>query len=171
VNADNSIIRGTAWIAFALYVAGEIVAAQPFSGALKMFRWLSSLGCIALLAHIACAFQFRHNWSESAAYADTARQTAALTGWNWGGGVYVNYLFALVWIVEVIRLWASRSTVEYGTGWRAHVLHGFFLFMFLNAAVIFVHSPARWLGLALCLGLVATWVFPRTPSGEALLSK
>ena len=170
MNATNWIIRGTAWLAFGLYVTAEMIAGRHFPGAFRMFRWLSSLGCAALLAHIGCAFQYRHGWSHSAAYADTARQTAALTGWNWGGGIYLNYLFALVWFAAVVRLWSGR-TPEVQRGWRLRMVRAFFLFMFLNAAVIFVHSPARWIGLALCLILVAGWVFPRTRPEQPLLRK
>jgi hypothetical protein len=170
MNADNWIMRGTAWFAFALYVAAEMIPRRDFPGARKMYRWLSSLGCAALLAHIGCAFQYRHGWSHSAAYADTARQTAALTGWNWGGGIYLNYFFALVWFAEVVRLWSNR-TPELRRGWRVHIVRGFFLFMFLNAAVIFVHSPARWIGLALCLVLVVGWVFPRTLAEPPFFAK
>src|SRR6185295_17486741 len=65
--------------------------------------WLDSarlfwtVGFAAFLVHVACAFHFYHDWSHAKAYDDTARQTAAVTGWNWGGGLYINYLFAMVW--------------------------------------------------------------------------
>jgi hypothetical protein len=145
--SNDWLIRGTAWLAFALYVAAEV----------KKSRWLNSLGCAALLYHIAAAFQFRHGWSHSAAYADTARQTAALTGWNWGGGIYINYLFALVWGCEVARAWVSPRTVAPSRTW---ILRGFFLFMFLNAAVVFAHGWVRWLGLLGCVALIAVWLSP-----------
>ena len=33
---------------------------------------------------------------------ETARQTAAVYGVAWGGGVYVNYLFVGVWLAELL---------------------------------------------------------------------
>jgi len=140
VNGDW-FIRGTAWLAFALYIAAEA----------KRSRWFNALGCAALLVHIALAFQFRHGWSQTAAYVDTARQTSALTGWNWGGGIYINYLFAGVWLWTVLPSWTKPI------GWQTWLVRGFFLFMFLNAAVIFVPGPARWLGAIGCLALIAVW--------------
>ena len=142
------LIRATAWLAFALYVAAEG----------KKSRWLNSLGCAALLFHIGLAFHFRHDWSHSAAYADTARQTAALTGRNWGAGIYINYLFAFLWVGDVTRSWIKPRPVSGSQSW---ILRGFFLFMFLNAAVIFVPGPIRWLGLMGCLVLVGVWLTPR----------
>jgi hypothetical protein len=146
--SNEWLIRGTAWLAFALYVAAEA----------KKSRCLNSLGCAALLLHIAAAFQFRHAWSHSAAYADTARQTTALTGWNWGGGIYINYLFAVVWMSDVARSWIRPPSVSRSQPW---ILRGFFLFMFLNAAVVFVHGSVRWLGLLACVTLVGVWLWPR----------
>ena len=144
---EDWFIRGSAWLAFAFYIGAEA----------KRSRWLSTLGCAALLFHIAAAFQFRHGWSHSAAYADTARQTAALTGWNWGGGIYINYLFAGIWTWTVLRSWTKPIDSQ------TWLVRGFFLFMFVNAAVVFVHGPIRWLGLLGCLTLVAVWL-SRRPS-------
>ena len=141
---EDWLIRGTAWLAFALYIGAEA----------KKSRWLNALGCALLLFHIAAAFQFKHDWSQSAAYADTARQTAALTGWNWGGGLYINYLFALLWVWQVVGSWRKGQIAISSQTW---IVRGFFLFMFLNAAVVFVHGPARWFGLLGCLALAGVW--------------
>ncbi len=156
---DDVLIRGTAWLAFAGYVAGE--AACRFRGqsgrSLRAWRWLTTLGCASLLLHMLAAFHFRHGWSHAIAYADTARQTAALTGWNWGGGIYVNYAFALAWVGVVVRSWTGGVAVAPPGSRAAWAIRGFFLFMFLNAAVVFVPGPARWAGLVLSLLLVGLW--------------
>jgi hypothetical protein len=34
------------------------------------------------------------------AVLETARQTDAVYGVSWGGGVYVNYLFVAAWLTE-----------------------------------------------------------------------
>jgi len=142
----EALTRGTVWLALTLYVASELAARRSHRGAA---RWLNALGCSAFLAHVACAFQFYHHWSHSAAYADTARQTAQLTGWNSGAGLYINYFFALVWVATVIT--PPRGPI-------IGMVRGFFLFMIFNGAVVFVHSPIRWFGLLLCVALIGCWL-------------
>jgi hypothetical protein len=51
----------------------------------------ASIGCLAYLAHLAAAFHFAHGWSHAQAYEHTALRAWEVTGWRWGGGVYVNY--------------------------------------------------------------------------------
>src|SRR5438093_12395347 len=105
------LTRGTVWLALSLYVAGEIVktARRPCeSGAVG--RWLNSVGCTAFLAHVASAFQFYHDWSHSAAYADTARQTEELFGWNWGGGIYFKS--------REITTFVPSDPFDYASSWQ-----------------------------------------------------
>ncbi|HWB03986.1 MAG TPA: hypothetical protein VG796_13245 [Verrucomicrobiales bacterium] len=142
------LTRATVWLALSLYTGSEIllVAEHPHDS-----RALHTFGCLAFLAHVACAFAFHHHWSHAAAYADTARQTAQLTGWNWGGGLYINYLFAAVWCAESLWSWISASGYFHRPRWITRTVCGFFLFMVFNGAVVFVPGPARWYGLLLCL--------------------
>jgi len=142
----EALTRGTVWLALTLYVASELATRRSHSTAA---RWLNAIGCAAFLAHVACAFQFYHHWSHFAAYADTARQTAELTGWNSGTGLFINYLFALVWVATVIT--RPRGAI-------IGIVRGFFLFMIFNGAVVFVHSPIRWFGLLLCVALIGCWL-------------
>src|SRR5262245_10734208 len=102
--ASAWLTHGTVWLALSLYTAAEVMRARA-----QMARALNTAGCAAFLAHVWCAFAFYHQWSHAAAYADTARQTAELTGWNWGGGLYINYVFALVWAGEVVWEWAAPA--------------------------------------------------------------
>lgn len=156
MSADDWLVRGTAWGALVFYVSGEIINARQRRAVARVV--LTALGCAALLVHIIVAFHYRYHWSHGTAYADTAAQTAAITGWNWGGGIYINYLFAFVWMVEIVRSWVHRreTTVNLWT----LITRGFFLFMFLNAAVIFVRGPGRWFGLVCCLALIGAWLWP-----------
>ena len=157
---DELLTRGTAWAALWLYAAGEIHRSlQGGSATSGAVRWWSTLGCGTFLMHIVCAFQFYHGWSHAAAYADTARQTAALLGrnWNWGGGLYVNYLFALVWLGEMTWSWCRPGGYVKRPRWLTHGVRGFFLFMIVNGTVVFVQGPMRWVGLCLCLVLLVSW--------------
>jgi len=161
------LTRGTVWLALTLYVAAELaMASKPGPAANAIGRWLSGIGVTAFAGHVVCAFHFHHDWSHAAAYSDTARQTMELTGWNWGGGLYVNYAFALVWLGELIWWWASPTTHARRPQWIGALVRGFFMFMILNGAVVFVKGPMRWYGLTLCVLLATAWWQRSKPSSR-----
>jgi hypothetical protein len=120
VDIADWLTRGTIWLALSLYVAAEMAAAFRL-GVWRTVaaRWLNSLGIAVFLLHVVCAFHFYHQWSHGVAYADTARQTAEFSGWNWGGGLYLNYLFTLVWLSELIWSWNSPTTFARRPRWIA----------------------------------------------------
>ena len=151
----ESLTRGTVWLALTLYVAGEIVMRRASSSVAA--RRLNTLGSVAFLAHVACAFHFYHAWSHSVAYADTARQTAEMVGWNSGAGLYVNYLFAAVWVADALWGWITLAARPVWVTWA---IRAFFWFMIFNGAVVFAHGPMRGYGLLLSLALIGSW-WPR----------
>src|SRR3954470_19546310 len=95
----------TVWLALAAYAIATalIVRSSPRA------RWLWTVGCGFYVAHVLCAFAFFHHWSHAAAYEETARQTRALIGWDWGGGLFVNYLFTLVWVADLLWWWLAPA--------------------------------------------------------------
>src|SRR5688572_30163507 len=118
MDTGESLTRGTVWLALSLYVAGELAKTRRHVGPVRdADRWLNTAGCAAFFAHVACAFHFYHDWSHTTAYADTARQTAELLGWKWGGGLYLNYAFALVWLGEVVWSWAKPKSYVDRANW------------------------------------------------------
>ena len=152
------LTRGTVWLALSLYVAAEMVAAfRTGASTSAIARWLSGLGAAIFLLHVVCAFHFYHQWSQAVAYADTARQTAEFSGWNWGGGLYLNYLFAFVWLIELTWSGASPTTFAHRPRWIGRAVRVFFMSMIFNGAVVFARSPMRWYGLVLCVLLVVCW--------------
>ena len=163
--AGEWLTRGTVWLALTLYVASEIIPAAKGRPRLAG-RWLNTLGCAALLAHVAFAFNFYHHWSHTEAHAETARQTGELFGWYWGGGLYFNYIFALVWLGEVTWTWANPAGFLERPKWITNAIRCFFLFMILNGAVVFPRGLARWFGLALCLLLTGCWWPRRTATSR-----
>ena len=150
------LTRGTVWLALSLYVAAELTVAFVRDGT-GVARWLYTLGVAVFVLHVLCAFHFYHQWSHAVAYADTAQQTAAFSGWNWGGGLYVNYLFTLVWLSELAWWWASPTTFSRRPRGIGRGVRGFFMFMIFNGAIVFAHSPMRWFGLVLCMLLAISW--------------
>jgi hypothetical protein len=152
----EELTRWTIRIALLLYAAATLTgrcgrAAEPAN---RRARLLWTLGLMAYLAHIASAFHFTHHWSHAAAYRDTARQTAEIFGWHWGGGLYVNYAFTLLWPVDAACWWRSAECYRRRPGWMVLTLHGVFLFMIFNATVVFAAGAVRWLGLLMCVALM-----------------
>jgi hypothetical protein len=164
VDPAEWLTRGTIWLALSLYVAAETVAAFGTGDfATRSTRWLNGLGFVAFLLHVVCAFHFYHQWSHSVAYADTARQTAEFSGRNWGGGLYLNYLFALLWLGESMWSWVSPTTFAFRPRWVGWFFRAFFMLMIFNGAVVFARSPARWYGAGLCALLAISWWRRRRP--------
>ncbi|MBI3878745.1 MAG: hypothetical protein HY301_01600 [Verrucomicrobia bacterium] len=150
MSLDASLLFGSAWLALFLAAAGESWR-RPRTHDLARVLW--TLGGLALVLHLVFAFQFRHHWSHAAAVADTARQTREFTGLDWGGGVWVNYFFAALWLADAAWWWLRPESFADARRWLL-LTRLFFLFMWLNATVIFVSGPQRWLGLTVCAAAV-----------------
>src|SRR5947209_7649561 len=103
--------RGTARVAVMLYLLALSLRllADGRRNWQASARWSWTVGGIAYLLHVICAFQYYHDWSHAAAYTATARQTAAVVGWDWGGGLYANYVFTVVWLADILSWWRSRD--------------------------------------------------------------
>ena len=145
----------TIWAALLLYTAAEYGRTRVPAATWARPAWL--LGGAAYLAHVAAAFATHHGWSHAAAYAYTAARTDALLGLAWGGGLWVNYAFTVLWVGEA--LWWQGWPAGYGRRARAWkpAVRGAFLFMIVNGAVVFVDGPGRWLGVAIVAALIAIW--------------
>ena len=157
MTASDLLVRATAWLAFAAYIGGTTVASlRTSSGRVFQRFWLA--GAALLLVHLLCAFHFKHGWSHAAAYADTARQTREVTGLDWGGGVYFNYLLVMVWLADAANRLRANPVILPVACRRSMVI--FYAFMWFNAALVFVHSPMRWVG-ALAFVSLAAFVWRR----------
>ena len=152
ITNGQSLTRWTVRIALLLYFAALI-------GPRSTARTLYTLGLLFYLTHVAAAFHFFHHWSHTNAYIETARQTNALFHLNWGGGLYFNYAFSLLWLIDAIWWWTAPEArpervqrVEWAynhrPAWLAATIHGFIAFMAFNATVIFAHGPVRWIAAA-----------------------
>ncbi len=148
----------TVWLALIAYTIGTALWLTPRRAdrSLAAARWSWTLGCALFLAHIVCAFSYFHHWSHDDAYRETARQTAEVTGWQSGGGLYINYVFAAAWLAAVLHSWLAPESFR-TSRWIA-AWHGFVFFMMINGAVVFVHGPTRWLGILLCAVVTIAWL-------------
>ena len=123
-------------------------------------RWawpVWTLGAFLCAVHMALAMGLHHDWNHAAAIEATARQTQAVYGVNWGGGVYVNYAFLALWTAEVMwwraspRRYLSRSAA---TTW---IVRSFYLIVLLNAAVVFASGARAVAGVLLIASLLWIW--------------
>ena len=145
----------TARLCFLLYVLALGLRLRRRNRAARI-AW--STGFVVFALHMIAAFQFEHHWSHADAYAETARKTAALTGLDWGGGLYMNYLLAVVWLADVLWwLLGPRSYLHRPAAIEATV-QGYFAFLWFNATVVFGHGPIRPIGAVafVALAILAT---------------
>lgn len=151
------LTRSTVRVALLFYVGGLAlhVSARGRQRQLEWARLFWTCGCLVFLAHVACAFQFYHHWSHAAAFEATAQRTLEVTGTDWGGGLYVNYAFALIWISDVAWWWCAAKSYRTRPRLVEWSVQSFMAFIAVNATVVFGVGPVRWWGLAVSLCLAA----------------
>src|SRR5688572_11673932 len=144
------LVYVTAWIAMGSYFAALVA---PPSSPWRRRIW--TLGWLAFLAHVAAAFHLVHHWSHAEAAEATTRRAAELTGSPAPSGIYFNYVFLLVWSADVAWQWLAPQSYARRRWPIAWLVHGFLLFMVVNAVIVFGHGPTRWLGAAALVVLLA----------------
>ena len=159
MNRGELLTRLTVWLALGGYALGAamLLLARGRAQWLARARWGWTVGCAFFLAHVVCAFTFFHGWSHDAAYRETARQTAEMTGVRWGGGIFLNYLFAAAWLGDVLWWWLAPSGFAQRSPRLAAAWHAFFFFIVFNGTIVFGKGPVRWLGAVICVALAALW--------------
>jgi len=158
------LLRGTIWLSLLAWVIAEWQRSLDMqSGQGGRAAWTG--GAISAVVHSALAFHLRHGWSHDAAYADTARQTAAVIGLDWGGGIFFNYAFLAVWTGDA--LWGHIAPGSFARRPRGvdRAVRAFLWFMFLNGAVVFTRGWMRALGAAAVLAVAAAWYRRAWPRG------
>lgn len=129
-------------VALAAWMAKRPQSARVF--------WSLSFLCYG--SHVLSAFNFQYHWSHDAAFAETARQTAAVISVQWGGGLYINYLFTAVWALDVFWIWWDTQSYQY----RDPLLPGIYVlqcdsrFWFPICSVVWPGGrSAAWWGLGM----------------------
>jgi hypothetical protein len=170
MNRGELLTKLTVWVALCAYAAGAmmLLVAQGRAQWLPRARLAWTLGCAFFIAHVACAFTYYHGWSHAAAFRETECQTAELTGLRWGGGIFLNYLFAIAWLTDVLWWWLAPAGFARRPPCLTAAWQGFFFFMVFNGTVVFGKGPVRWLGMLICAGLaVAWWTKRRRPASQS----
>lgn len=156
-NTSNESIKLSAALPVLLWCLGCGVAFARRSDS-PMHRVCWALGSVLLLFHVAVAFHLGHGWSHHAAWEHT-RQSG-----GYGDGIFVNYAFALVWLVDAIWVCVSFRSYLARPRWLNWTIHGFLAFVVFNAAVVFGGTLARiafTLGFLFPVGTVATLMYER----------
>jgi len=115
--------------------------------------WTAAAG--VYLLHVAAAFHFVHHWSHAEAFDHAVKRTYEVVGVATGIGIWINYGFTLVWLVDVF-LWGLdlRLAQHPDTGrprWLAMLRSpviwlpwiAFFLFITFNATMVFEGGATR----------------------------
>jgi hypothetical protein len=153
MSLDEILILWSARLAVGL-VLMAIFLTDPIgrgNSAASQGRLAWTLGCLLLWLHTGFAFGYAHGWSHTAAFKATAEQTARVTGWYWGGGLYVNYGTLILWTADVVEWWRTHYPVLYRSTYRHRFVRFYLLFMTFQASVVFVASPARSVAVTLWL--------------------
>ena len=117
-------------------------------------RTVWTAGCVLFLVHVAAAFHYHYGWSHATALRETARQTAEVTGVESGSGLYLNYLFTILWVVDVAFWWLRPERYLQRSAFWDWGLHAFFLFLAFNATVVFEEGAVRWAAVAVLTAVV-----------------
>ena len=118
----------------------------------RLITWVWLLGALFAMAHSLGALMTFHHGSQEAALESTAEQTEQLLGFRFGLGLYVNYLFVVVWLADaVFRLLAPSRYVLLPKWYRRSVI-GFLVFIAINGAIVFKSGWIRIIGVScVCL--------------------
>lgn len=158
--------RSSIWLALVFYAVSVVIQLLSHSQRTSESRYADNLarmtwtlGCLCYMAHVGLAFQIHHGWSHKAATLSTMEQTQSTTGIRTGVGIYVNYFFTLVWVFDASNWWIA-GVKRYAARRRitTALLHGFFLFMIFNGAIVFATGPARYLGIAVIFTVVVAYI-------------
>jgi hypothetical protein len=157
----RAAMLATIWLALAGFVAGEAGKSRHRRTGIEP-RWAWAVWCAGLVAcvtHILIAMAHRHGWSHEAAVLETARQTAAVYGLAWRGGVYVNYVFVGIWLAQLAWWRIAPQRFHQRPVWMLWAERAFYFVIIVNAAVIFAAPDRRLAGAAVTGALVAAWLW------------
>jgi len=158
-------------LVYVLYIAGGVIA-DPLRWPRNARILWTAAGSLFLL-HVVAAMHYYHGWSHTHAFEDTAQQTKALIGAEFGYGIYFSYLFGALWGADIACMWIAGPAYFHRLPWLRAAVHAYMAFIAINGAIIFHSGFIRWAGLAACGCLAALavvmWILnrPARPGNQA----
>lgn len=157
MDAGELLMRATISLSVVAYAAAEYLRARHRLDAIRVWTVLWTAAASLCIAHSALAFHVRHGWSHDAAMRQTAAQTAAVTGLDWGGGVFVNYAFLALWAADAAWLVTAPESYLRRSRVVSAAVSAFLFFVIVNGAVVFARGPARGVGIAATAVVLWAW--------------
>ncbi len=115
-------------------------------------RWFWTWGAVVYLIHVLVAFHFFHKWSHSKAFDHVAHAS------NFGEGIYVSYFFTLLWTADATWWWLAPQSYRQRAKRIARAIHGFMLFIVVNATMVFETGVVRVMGAGMLLSFALVFV-------------
>jgi hypothetical protein len=160
------LIRGAIWASLLAWGAAEwLRLGAPRAAPPRQARAAWTAGGAFAAVHVAAGFHFRHGWSHEAAFQDTARQTEAVLGVAFGGGLWFNYAFLAIWAADAAWWWVRPAGFAARPAALDRAVRGYVAFIFVNGALVFPHGLVRLLGTAVLLALAVAWYRGRGARG------
>lgn len=146
------LTRVSIWLSVGCWAWG--VAALLRGRVAEGTRRAWTLGVVFYLVHSGAAFAGSYEWSHAVAIEETARQTLEATGFDSGMGLWLNYAFGLIWLLDAASWWILGTGRYLGRPRSIQwVVHGFMAFMILNGTVFFGHGAVVYFGALVFLVL------------------
>lgn len=120
-------------IAAALYLLALILIWRKSASSARL-AWTA--GVVVYLVHVWYAFEYLHHWSHAAALQAVREQTLEIFGVDSGFGLYLNYIFTVVWTVDALWWWLSPSGYTTRPRIVTVAVHAFMAFMYVNATIV-----------------------------------
>ncbi|HET6325960.1 MAG TPA: hypothetical protein VFG04_14885 [Planctomycetaceae bacterium] len=147
---------------YLLRLAADVLIADPVRRD-RWARWAWTVGFAIYLVHVAFAFQFLHHWSHAAAVEHAARRTFEVVGFEFGAGLYFNYVFTLLWLADVVLWWRRSLAGRVASPAYYWTVQAIFAFMMFNATVVFGPAFWKWVAVgALAVIVALRLLLPRT---------
>jgi len=150
VNSGDWIIAWSIRLALLLLVVVQAFQLESLGidRLAKAIRWLWTIAFLFFSLHVAAAFHFVHRWSHRAAFDATAKETLDKMGFAYGTGVYFNYLFLLVWAIDLIWVWRPETLRNRTQQVLFYAGRAYLLFIAFNGTVVFKTGWMRILGIS-----------------------
>jgi hypothetical protein len=157
----NSVRLSLAWYTAALLLMMWLTPRDWYATTRlgSLARWCWTWALVTFLVHLVMAFHYYHHWSHAHAFERT-RQVSGV-----GEGLYVSYLFTVLWTADVLFWWLSPARYAARPACVCRTMHCFMLFVVFNSMVVFEAGLIRWAGLIMFAVLGIAW-WASSPRGS-----